>query len=213
MISALLLFVGLAFGASKCGMLSPHLWRLGIIIALMLILGNYVRTLRWVYPAIISFLLFYTLLFTKLSATKAAKVIRWVIWGICFGAVWFSDIDFAVWLIAILVGFVNWIFFCALSKGLETRECPYCNKYAAHPLIHSELISREYRTEYAGEKRIGGGVVRFKSSEISDVPYSINRASYDEYQYDKHEEEYQCVKCHKYFKCIRSDRQLVARDV
>lgn len=215
---AILLLVSLAYSASQKGMLSPHLWRLGIIIVLMAALKNFVWLLQWAYPAIICMMVFYTLLFTRLSATTAAKVIRWSIWAWCLGAVWVflnanPDLGVMVWWVAVLDGFVNWALFQLLSKNLESYECPFCNEYAEHILVSSDLISRELRTEYAGEKTIGSGRITFSSSDIPDETYSIKRNKYNKYQYDKLKEEYRCVHCRKIFSCIRSSRTLVATDV
>ncbi len=216
--AAILILVTLAYSASRKGMLSPHLWRLGIIIALMASLKNFVWVLRWVYPAIICMLVFYVLLFTRMSAARAAKVMRWGICVWCLGAVWvYLNADpghgIMIWWMAVLDGFVNWALFQLLSRNLEAQECPFCNEYADHPLVDRELVSREFRTEYAGEKTIGSGRITFGSSDIPDEPYSIKRDKYDKYQYDTYKEEYRCVHCRRSFTCTSSNRKLVATDV
>ena len=98
------------------------------------------------------------------------------IWVWCFGAVWVflnanPDIGVMVWWVAVLDGFVNWALFKLLSRNLEAHECSFCNEYADHTLVGSNLISREFRTEYAGEKTIGSGRITFSSSDIPDEPY------------------------------------------
>ena len=215
---ALLISVPLAFVASKRDRLTAHLWRMGFIIVIMVGLKNYVWVLRWIYPALVCMLLFYALLFSVFSATKVAKVIRWGIWVWCFGAVWVflnanPSYGVMIWWVAVLDGFVNWALFQLLSKNLESYECPFCNEYAEHTLVSSDLISRELRTEYAGEKTIGSGRVTFSSSDIPDETFSIKSDRYNQYQYDKYKEEYRCVHCRKIFPCIRGSRTLVATDV
>ena len=214
----LIVFVADAYLAYKRNRLKTHFWRMGFMIAIMLGLKNYWWILRWLYPALISMLFFYALLFSVFSATKFAKVMRWGILVWCIGAAWvyvyarpINHVFF--WWIAPLDAFVNWCVFQLLTKNLEAYECPYCHEYAEHYLIRRDLVSREYRTEYAGEKTIGTGRVTFSSSAIPDESYSIKRDTYDEYKYDTYDEEYKCVICCRHFTCKHSTRDLVARDV
>ena len=214
----MIVLVADAYPAHKRNLLKTHFWRMGFMIAIMLGLKNYWWILRWLYPALISMLFFYALLFSTFSATTFAKVMRWGIWVWCVGAAWVYVYARSInhvffWWIAPLNGFVNWCVFQLLSKNLEAHECPYCYEYAEHYLIRRDLVSREYRTEYAGEKTIGTGRVTFSSSDISDGSFSIKRDIYDEYKYDTYDEEYECVICRRHFGCKHSTRDLVARDV